>query len=484
MFNEAVKLFNEGKIKDSKIIIESELKKNPKDNNNHYLLGLIYLKLNDTDNALNSLSYAQLLDNSIRNSFAYAEALTKKRLFHKSVNCYENILLKDKYHEPTLVNLSYIYFLLEDYKKTESLLLKVISRNNINHVAYKNLGDLYRRINNFKKAMTNYEAAKKLDKNNQEIDKGISLILLKQKKYNEAWYYYESRIYSRQNKGALFLKIKNNILKDNQLNQKKMAVVSEQGLGENILFSSIYNDLIKINPSTIFISDPRLKLIFTRSFKDFEFIDNSDSSKIDQLITENYKFIYAGSLGQYFRRSITDFSGKSFLKVDSQKVKKYKSFLTKQGFKKYVGISWKSSAKNRGEKSVQLKNLLSLFDLKDIGFVNLQYGDNNNDLKDINLLEKIINISDLDLYNEIDDVIALIKCLDLVVTTPNVNVHFAGAIGKSCMVLSPLYNEVFMYSDLNDGKCEWYKNQKTMVIENNLEKKIEIIIQELNLNKF
>ena len=44
---------------------------------------------------------------------------------------------------------------------------------------------------------------------------------------------------------------------------------------------------------------------------------------------------------------------------------------------------------------------------------------------------KIINISDLDLYNEIDDVIALIKCLDLVVTTPNVNVHFAGAIGKN-----------------------------------------------------
>ena len=45
-----------------------------------------------------------------------------------------------------------------------------------------------------------------------------------------------------------------NILKNNQLNQKKMAVVSEQGLGENILFSSIYNDLIKINPSTIFIA--------------------------------------------------------------------------------------------------------------------------------------------------------------------------------------------------------------------------------------
>ena len=484
MFTEAAKLFNKGKIKDSKKIIESELKKNPKDNNSHYLLGLIYLKLNDIDNALNSLSYAQLLDSSIRNSFAYAEVLTKKKLFQECINCYKNILLKNEYHEPTLVNLSYIYFLLDDYKKTEDLLLKVITHNNINPIAYKNLGDLYRRVNKLEKALENYETAKKLDKNNYEIDKGISLILLKQKKFNEAWHYYESRIYSRQNQGNLFSKIKKNILNDNQLYQKKIAVLSEQGLGENILFSSIYNDFIKINSSAKFISDPRLTSIFTRSFKDFEFIDNTDNSKIDQLIEDDYKFIYAGSLGQYFRNSLTDFSGESFLKTDTQKVEKYKSFLAKQGFKKYIGISWKSSAKNRGEKSIQLKNLVSLFNLKEIGFVNLQYGENINEIKDLNLLEKIINISDLDLYNEIDDVIALIECLDLVVTTPNVNAHFAGSIGKSCMVLSPLYNEVFMYSDLNDGKCEWYKNQKTMVIDNNLEKKIETIIQELNLANF
>ena len=117
----------------------------------------------------------------------------------------------------------------------------------------------------------------------------------------------------------------------------------------------------------------------------------------------------------------------------------------------------------------QFLPLSTLLKIDDVGFINLQYGDISKDIKESGFKEKIINISDLDLYNEIDDVIALIECLDLVVTTPNVNVHFAGAIGKSCMVLSPLYNEVFMYSDLNDGKCEWYKNQKTMVIENNLD---------------
>ena len=394
----------------------------------------------------------------------------------KSINLYENILKKQPDKEVVLNNLAYAYFLIDDYKKSEKFILKSIEKNSSNPYLYYNLGNLYKRTNNLDKALSNYNKAISIDPKNYDFLYNKGYILLKQKKYNIAWDFFENRIKTNIFQDAFSKKIESQLLKNKSLlkilnNNKinKLAIISEQGLGDQILFGSMFKDLIKINTRIKIIINKRLINIFTRSFKDFEFIDNSDSSKIDQLITENYKFIYAGSLGQYFRRSITDFSGKSFLKVDSQKVKKYKSFLTKQGFKKYVGISWKSSAKNRGEKSVQLKNLISLFDLKDIGFVNLQYGDNNNDLKDINLLEKIINISDLDLYNEIDDVIALIECLDLVVTTPNVNVHFAGAIGKSCMVLSPLYNEVFMYSDLNDGKCEWYKNQKTMVIENNLD---------------
>ena len=393
----------------------------------------------------------------------------------QSINLYENILKKQPDKEVVLNNLAYAYFLIDDYKKSEKFILKSIEKNSSNPYLYYNLGNLYKRTNNLDKALSNYNKAISIDPKNYDFLYNKGYILLKQKKYNIAWDFFENRIKTNIFQDAFSKKIESQLLKNKSLlkmlNNKfnKLVIISEQGLGDQILFGSMFKDLIKINTRIKIIINKRLINIFTRSFKDFEFIDNSDSSKIDQLITENYKFIYAGSLGQYFRRSITDFSGKSFLKVDSQKVKKYKSFLTKQGFKKYVGISWKSSAKNRGEKSVQLKNLISLFDLKDIGFVNLQYGDNNNDLKDINLLEKIINISDLDLYNEIDDVIALIECLDLVVTTPNVNVHFAGAIGKSCMVLSPLYNEVFMYSDLNDGKCEWYKNQKTMVIENNLD---------------
>ena len=88
-------------------------------------------------------------------------------------------------------------------------------------------------------------------------------------------------------------------------------------------------------------------------------------------------------------------------------------------------------------------------------------------IPDIN--NPIIKIEEIDLFQQIDDTISLIHCLDAVVTTPNVNVHFAGSIGKKCIVASPFDNELFLYSKLNDGKSEWYKNQKTFIVNDDLD---------------
>ena len=74
---------------------------------------------------------------------------------------------------------------MDDYKKTEDLLLKVITHNNINPIAYKNLGDLYRRVN-------------KLEKNHKTIqslsDVVEEMFLKKPEKYNSRGFQVESCI--------------------------------------------------------------------------------------------------------------------------------------------------------------------------------------------------------------------------------------------------------------------------------------------------
>ena len=262
--------------------------------------------------------------------------------------------------------------------------------------------------------------------------------------------------------------------------EKKIAIVAEQGLGDQILFSSMYKNLLNLKANTKFINDKRLEEIFERSFGNSEFISNKDYSRINELIGEKYKFLFSGSLGQYFRKNINDFDGESFLIPNKDKIYKYKEILSKHKFQKFVGISWKSSNVKSGNKSLRLNDLRPLFDNKNIGFVNLQYG-NNSELKTFNKDNNnpIIEIEEIDLFHQIDDTISLIHCLDAVVTTPNVNVHFAGSIGKKCVVVSPFDNEFFVYSKLNDGKCEWYKNQKTFIVNDNLDSIHEEITKSL-----
>ena len=397
--------------------------------------------------------------------------LNKKNIL-KAIKEYKKILLMDKNNEIAINNLSYCYMLNNDFKKSETYIKKAIKINPNNGFLYFNSGNLYKRLGKLDLALKSYNKAILLDPKNINFKFNKSYILLKKKLYEKGWKLYENRILAEYKNDKIYNLIKNNLyLKKNLPKKQKIIIVPEQGIGDHVLFSSMYKEIINYNPDCKIIVNKRLKNIFKRSFKSANFIDEVNLKKISQYTKENYSFIYAGSLGRFIRNKISDFTGEPFLIPNEKKVKKYKSILSKYNYKKFIGISWKSTATKVGEKSLSLSNLKKIFSNKKIGVVNLQYG-NNDDLDKFNLTnnKRIINIKNLDLYNEIDDVISLISCLDLVVTTPNVNVHFSGSIAKKCIVLSPIYNELFLYTGNNKGKCEWYKNQKTFIIKNNLNK--------------
>ncbi len=52
----------------------------------------------------------------------------------------------------------------------------------------------------------------------------------------------------------------------------KMLLIKEQGVGDEILFSSIYNDVLNTYPNTIIEADERLISLFKRSFKSDNFV--------------------------------------------------------------------------------------------------------------------------------------------------------------------------------------------------------------------
>ena len=106
----------------------------------------------------------------------------------------------------------------------------------------------------------------------------------------------------------------------------KIIIVPEQGIGDQILFSSMYTEFIKLNPECKIVVDDRLLKIFKRSIEFKDFILESKLNKIFYYVKKKYLFIYAGSLGKYFRNNIIDFKNKPYLTDDKKISKNIKIF--------------------------------------------------------------------------------------------------------------------------------------------------------------
>lgn len=215
-----------------------------------------------------------------------------------------------------------------------------------------------------------------------------------------------------------------------------ILVWPEQGIGDEVMFGSLFEQVYKLAPNSIFALDHRLVPIFRRSFEKLKFIEKE--SGISESDFDYH--IPIGSLPKLFCNSIEDFEKipKGYLFADEARKLRMRSIIN-AGNKKICGISWKSSNKKLGKsRSMHILDLLRLVYDPSIVYVNLQYGECENELRDAKQAQyEIFNIENLDKYNNIDDLCALISCCDIVISIDNSTVHLSGALGVQTTVLLP-----------------------------------------------
>ena len=108
-----------------------------------------------------------------------------------------------------------------------------------------------------------------------------------------------------------------------------------------------------------------------------------------------------------------------------------------------------------------------IFQDLDVVLLNLQYGEVDEEIK---AFEKdtgieIIQCSSVDNREDLDGLAALIELCDLVVSTSNVTIHLAGALGKDTWVLLPYVANFWWLLERTDSV--WYPSltlyrQKTL----------------------
>ncbi|MCA9219951.1 MAG: hypothetical protein KDA71_06455, partial [Planctomycetales bacterium] len=167
----------------------------------------------------------------------------------------------------------------------------------------------------------------------------------------------------------------------------------------------------------------------------------------------------AGGLGRFLRRDEASFPHRRhYWRADTDRAAGYRAKAIGSA-KRLIGISWISKNEEFGtHKSLALSEWRNILSLPDTAFVTLQYGDTavERTAAKNTLGVPVTEVPDLDLFNDIDGLAALIAACDLVITVSNTTAHVAGALGVPTWVLAPSGAGKLWYWFFDRTDSPWY----------------------------
>ena len=397
--------------------------KYPKTSVLYNILGIVLQKKNNFDKAILNLKKAiNLQPNFDQAHNNLGNILKNTGKFEEAVNCYREALkINPNYAE-----------------------------------AYSNLGNALTEIGKIEEAIVNHQKALKLNPKYKIANVNESIARLTLGEFEIGWKKYEARI-GENNMTPMRYPIEK-IWDGNYLNGI-LLVWAEQGIGDHIIFASMLPDLKKYAKKIILQIDKRLENLLIRYFTKINFSNIKIVKSEKELIFD--KHIAIGSLGQYLRKSKKSFetTPKKFLIASSPKENKLKKkFFENSKFK--VGISWRTLNKKQKFRNIDLEQMLPILSNTNCDFINLQFGKFDEDLEKFKAKYglNIRSINEIDNYNNIDDLAALINCLDLVITIQNTTAHLSGALGKNTWVMLTFNARWHWLKNVN--KSLWYPTIK------------------------
>ncbi len=448
--------------------------------------GLIYFNSNFFEKARNLFNTALNINNQYIDSYNNLGAcLLELEKLDEAKKIFNSAYDIDKKNVSTLINLANVLSLQDNILEAVNLYNEALSLDPNNQEILSNLAICYCRESKEKEAKISYDKALKINPYDYKLMYAYCTLQLKLNNFDQSWELFDSRLLIEKNKDKLnnFDLIKNNLFNNLQINNNdKLLVLREQGIGEEILFSSIYPEIINKFENLKIEADKRLVPIFNRSFGKKIFVEEGHYSK--NLAVYNFdKIAYAGSLLKFFRKNKNDFDYDHYLTARKDIINDYKEKLCNYKDKLKIGISWKSVVNIYGSlKSLSIKDFEPLFNKNRI-IINLQYGNIDSDKKYILKQNKQLEVfNDLDLFNDIEGCMGLLKNLDLFITVSNSTAHFAGALGIPTILICPKKSSTYYYWNTQTGSSIWYKNIKVLGIEKSINETVDLINNILKKN--
>ncbi|MCG8440756.1 MAG: tetratricopeptide repeat protein [Caulobacterales bacterium] len=301
-----------------------------------------------------------------------------------------------------------------------------------------------------------------------EMRYGLAQSLLGAGRVEEGWTAYEARLSPHYAHGTSFL-VDKPLWAGEPLAGKRLLLIGEQGLGDEVLFMNVAGDLLSaLGPdgALTLACERRLAPLFARSFPAAEVRPHGTVAQNGRPYRAVMEFdgwdridLWApmATAVRHLRPGVESFPDRAgFMTPDPALRDRMRAQLAglPPGLK--VGLVWKSklmSAK-RAKYFSPFEQWRTVLNVPGVTFVNMQYGDVDGEIAEARerLGVDIHALADIDLMNDLDAVTALGCELDLVIGPMNASTNLAMAAGAPAFIIAHQGH----WPLLGAGRLPWY----------------------------
>jgi tetratricopeptide (TPR) repeat protein len=397
-------------------------------------------------------------------------ALLEQELWDEAVASYERALALRPDYPEALNSLGSALLAAGDPERGMCTIRQAIALRPGYADGHANLGKVLLDQGSHDEAIPHFLRALEFDAANAEARFGLGTARLFRMEFGEGWRGWERRLEVRFRHKHFRSAPASAALYDRQPHWRgpaeegvgTVAIWSEQGIGDQVLFSTLIPELVATGAPFLYEMDPRLLPAYQRAFPDVRFVERREPPQ--EALRRADRVLAAGSLPGLFRRSRGDFARQpaKLLGALPERVAHYRDRLGAPGPGLRVALSWKSTRKEwwlRSRKAVPLAELVPLLRLPGARFVDVQYGDTASERGALEAATgvRLARFDDVDYYIDLEAVLAILEACDLLITTSNATAHFAGALGKRTWLLYPGDRAPYYYwAHGGSYRCLWY----------------------------
>ena len=287
-------------------------------------------------------------------------------------------------------------------------------------------------------ARSRYRRAAALRPGYPEARAGMAQVMLREQRFDAAWDLYEARFDTKPPHATRRAMGIPALDASNLDRVKRVAVWMEQGVGDQILFSTLLPDLGRRGIEVVAEVDARLIRLYRRGMTGVTFVTPDESAAAFARCDAH---VALGSLARLLRRDAASFSAqpRAILAADPARVEAMRGALRgadASDTRPAIAISWRSiqqgHRKALGErKSAPLEAFARLADATNARLVDVQYGDAREERAEFEARHPgmLVRIPGLDVFDDLEGLAALLVACGRLVSSSNVTAHLAGALG-------------------------------------------------------